>query len=129
MDIEKILGIRDVYTIMNSTYKNDIFYTKEQIEAAVASSYPDLHREIHYGYKDDSLRRVLRCCYDNLSGEIVLPCKVIDWAIFEYNTVIFEVIMDYITPVNEIDELVFVSRSDITKFDFKIEMKIILFIF
>ena len=37
--------------------------------------------------------------------------------------------MDYITPVNEIDELVFVSRSDITKFDFKIEMKIILFIY
>ena len=37
--------------------------------------------------------------------------------------------MDYITPVNEIDELVFVSRSDITKFDYKFQMIIILFIF
>ena len=66
------------------------------------SAYPDINREILSDYKDDKLHRVLRCCYDNLSGEIVLPCKVI---------------MDYITPVNAIDELVFVSRSDITKLE------------
>ena len=64
-------------TIMSSTYK-DIFYTKEQIEKAVTSAYPDIHREIlsDGNYKGEKLHRVLRCCYDNLSGEIVLPCTV-----------------------------------------------------
>ena len=79
LDIEKLLGIRDVYmkTLMNSNYK-DIFYTKEQIEKAVTSAYPDIHREIlsDGNYKGERLHRILRCCYDNLSGEIVLPCTV-----------------------------------------------------
>ena len=69
----------------------------------MTSAYPDIHREIlsDGNYRGEALHRVLRCCYDNLSGEIVLPCTVI---------------MDYITPANSIEELVFVSRSDISRF-------------
>ena len=73
----------------------------------MTSAYPDIHREIlsDGNYRGEALHRVLRCCYDNLSGEIVLPCTVI---------------MDYITPANSIEELVFVSRSDISRFkDFR----------
>ena len=113
------MGVRDVYmkTLMSSNYKKDIFYTKEQvlkqgriivniislvckIEEAVTSAYPDIDTEIVADYKGEALHRVLRCCYDNLSGEIVLPCTVI---------------MDYITPANSIEELVFLSRSDISR--------------
>ena len=66
----------------------------------MTSAYPDIDREILSDYRGEALHRVLRCCYDNLSGEIVLPCTVI---------------MNYITPANAIDELVFVSRSDIRR--------------
>ncbi len=66
----------------------------------MTSAYPDIDREILSDYKGEALHRVLRCCYDNLSGEIVLPCTVI---------------MDYITPANSIEELVFVSRTDISR--------------
>ena len=33
LDFEKLLGVRDVYmkTLMNSNYKKDIFYTREQV--------------------------------------------------------------------------------------------------
>ena len=71
-----------------------------KIEEAVTSAYPDIDTEIVADYKGEALHRVLRCCYDNLSGEIVLPCTVI---------------MDYITPANSIEELVFLSRSDISR--------------
>ena len=75
-----------------------------QIEAAVTSAYPDIHREIlsdgFYRLGGAGLARVLRCCYDNLAGEIVLPCTVI---------------MEYITPENPIDQLVFVSTADISR--------------
>ena len=66
----------------------------------MTSAYPDIDTEIVADYKGEALHRVLRCCYDNLSGEIVLPCTVI---------------MDYITPANSIEELVFLSRSDISR--------------
>ena len=66
----------------------------------MTSAYPDIDTEIVSDYKGEALHRVLRCCYDNLSGEIVLPCTVI---------------MDYITPANSIEELVFLSRSDISR--------------
>ena len=66
----------------------------------MTSAYPDIDREILSDYRGEALHRVLRCCYDNLSGEIFLPCTVI---------------MDYITPANSIEELVFVSRTDISR--------------
>ena len=64
------------------------------------SAYSDSDREILSDYRGDRLQRALHCCYDNLSREIVLPCHVI---------------LDYITPANKIEELVFVSRSDISR--------------
>ena len=70
----------------------------------MTSAYPDIHREIlsdgFYRLGGAGLARVLRCCYDNLAGEIVLPCTVI---------------MEYITPENPIDQLVFVSTADISR--------------
>ena len=77
--MEKLLGIPEVYMkiIMDSNYKQtDIFYTSEQLEAAVASAYPDMDREIVSDYRGIALQRALRCCYEDLGGEIVLPCQV-----------------------------------------------------
>ena len=71
-----------------------------QVDKAVTSAYSDPDREIVSDYRGDKLQRTLHCCYDNLSREIVLPCQVI---------------LDYITPANKIEELVFVSRSDICR--------------
>ena len=105
---------------MNSNYKGDIFYSRdqvslaplhleresclssrdEQVDKAITSAYSDPDREIVSDYRGDKLQRTLHCCYDNLSREIVLPCQVI---------------LDYITPANKIEELVFVSRSDICR--------------
>ena len=36
LDTEKLLGIRDVYiqTVMNSNYKGDIFYSRDQVSLA-----------------------------------------------------------------------------------------------
>ena len=100
LDMEKLLGIRDVYmkTVMSSNYKGDIFYTRDQVEQAIRSAYTDTESEILSDYRGDRLQRALHCCYDNLSREIVLPGQVI---------------LDYITPANQLEELVFVSRSDI----------------
>ena len=100
--MEKLLGIRDVYiqAVMNSNYQGDIFYSRDQVDKAVTSAYSDPDREIVSDYRGDKLQRTLHCCYDNLSREIVLPGQVI---------------LDYITPANKIEELVFVSRSDISR--------------
>ena len=98
--MEKLLGIRDVYmkTVMSSNYKGDIFYTRDQVDQAIRSAYSDTDNEILSDYRGDRLQRALHCCYDNLSREIVLPGHVI---------------LDYITPANQLEELVFVSRTDI----------------
>ena len=77
--MEKLLGIPEVYMkiIMNSNYrKGDIFYSYEQVQRAVASAYADMEKEIVSDYKGDALQKALRCCYDDLGGEIVLPCQV-----------------------------------------------------
>lgn len=101
--MEKLLGIPEVYMkiIMSSNYTQaDIFYSSEQMEKAVESAYPDMDKEIVSDYRGLAMQRALRCCYEDLGGEIVLPCKVI---------------LDYITPVNDIEELVFLSSTDIGK--------------
>ena len=72
----------------------------KQVDKAITSAYSDPDREIVSDYRGDKLQRTLHCCYDNLSREIVLPGQVI---------------LDYITPANKIEELVFVSRSDISR--------------
>ena len=77
--MEKLLGIPEVYMkiIMGSNYTQaDIFYSEEQVEKAVTSAYTDMDQEIVSDYRGAAMQRALKCCYEDLGREIVLPCQV-----------------------------------------------------
>ena len=77
-----------------------VFYTEAQLAKAVACSYTDPGRAIVGDYKGKNLEKQLRCIYKNLEDVIIMP---------------IEVTKRYITPREDLDELVFVSKSEIAR--------------
>ena len=67
---------------------------------AVASSYKDPGDTIVGDYKGKNLEKQLRCIYKNLEDVIIMP---------------IEVTKRYITPLEDLNELVFVSKSEIKR--------------
>ena len=85
---------------MNLSSFGQVFYTEAQMAKAVASSYKDPGDTIVGDYKGKNLEKQLRCIYKNLEDVIIMP---------------IEVTKRYITPLEDLNELVFVSKSEIKR--------------
>ena len=82
LDMEHLLGMSDLYV-------RGQFYTQLQLDRATNSSYLDYEKEILLPREE--MEHVLTCVYTDIPGEISLP---------------YEVILTYITPVNDVSDLV-----------------------
>eukprot|EP00090_Calanus_glacialis_P036854 TRINITY_DN63005_c0_g1_i1.p1 TRINITY_DN63005_c0_g1~~TRINITY_DN63005_c0_g1_i1.p1 ORF type:complete len:125 (-),score=39.07 TRINITY_DN63005_c0_g1_i1:29-376(-) len=74
---------------MSDLYVRGQFYTQLQLDRATNSSYLDYEKEILLPREE--MEHVLTCVYTDIPGEISLP---------------YEVILTYITPVNDVSDLV-----------------------
>ena len=88
------------HRIRRRTIFPQIFYTEAQLAKAVACSYKDCDHAIVGDYKGKNLEKQLRCIYKNLEDVIIMPV---------------EVTKRYITPREDLDELVFVSKSELAR--------------
>ena len=77
-----------------------VFYSPAQLAQAVAGSYQDPDSAIVGDYRGGGMARAMRCIYKNLDDVIILP---------------EEVVYKYITPNEDLEELVFVSQPEIDR--------------
>ena len=77
-----------------------VFYSPAQLAQAVACSYQDTDSAIVGDYRGGGMERAMRCIYKNLDDVIILP---------------EEVVYKYITPNEDLEELVFVSQPEIDR--------------
>jgi len=90
LDLEKMIGIPDIYVKRQ-------FYSTPELDRATNSSYEDYDKEILL--PGDEMEHVLTCVYSDIPTELNLP----------------EVIRYYITPVNDIADLVVTRAKDIAE--------------
>ena len=74
---------------MSDQYLRGQFYTQPQLDRATNSSYLDYEKEIVL--PKDEMEHVLSCVYTDIPEELSLP---------------YEVILSYITPVNDVSDLI-----------------------
>ena len=74
---------------MSDHYVRGQFYTQLQLDRAINSSYRDFDKEIVL--PKDEMEHVLSCVYTDIPEELSLP---------------YEVILSYITPVNDVSDLI-----------------------
>ena len=74
---------------MSEHYIRGQFYTQPQLDRATNSSYLDFDKEIVL--PKDEMEHVLSCVYTDIPEELSLP---------------YEVILSYITPVNDVSDLI-----------------------
>ena len=77
-----------------------VFYSPAQLAQAVACSYQDTDSAIVGDYRGGGMERAMRCIYKNLDDVIILP---------------EEVVYKYITPNEDLEELVFVSQPELDR--------------
>ena len=87
---------------MPDVYVRGQFYTQVQMDRATNSSYADYDKEILLPREE--MEHVLTCVYRDIPGEISLP---------------FEVILAYITPVNDVSDLIVRGSRQLIIFGFK----------
>ena len=76
------------------------FYTELQLDRATNSSYLDYDKEILL--PEDEMEHVLTCVYRDIPGELTIP---------------YEVILSYITPVNDFSDLIIGAKEQLVRSD------------
>ena len=85
---------------MPEHYVRGEFYTELQLDRATNSSYLDYDKEILL--PKDEMEHVLTCVYRDIPGELTIP---------------YEVILSYITPVNDFSDLIIGAKEQLVRSD------------
>ena len=79
---------------MSEQYIRGQFYTPLQLDRATNSSYQDYEKEILL--PESEMEHVLTCVYTDIPEELSIP---------------YDVILSYITPVNDVSDLIIAKTS------------------